>query len=239
LNGFNDAFFGTESSRIHSSHAYLANWSDFSYHYNDALNGVAPPAPVVLPLLPFTSLLFNDLRMAAHVTTDKAKRFYEELPAREVTRYVDAKRQRHELLRENLRFMAGYFVNRNEQAFLSYLQPHPLQYRELLKYAKGGPTEAELVTQSIRRLARHDPAEYEKRITAMFDAYGRHYKALSEEYSIYKNIHFADLRAVLADLAEPAYIDIIHYSAAAQRRLAERIAGDLSELSLMRGRLVR
>lgn len=236
LNGFNDAFFATESGRTRLP--YVINWSDFSYHYNNALNNVSPPQPVTLPLLPFISLLFNDLRTEQFLESARQLAFYEALPMRRITQFFDSRHTRDELLAENLRFMAGYFIKR-DKVFLSYLQPHPLQFRHLLETSRAGPSERELVDSYIRRLAAHEPAEYSGRMTAMFESYGAQYAVLAREYRAYPNIRFFDIRPVLNGLPVPAYIDIIHYSATAQRKIAERMFADLSRLESIRSRLKR
>jgi len=55
LNGFNDAFYATESSLSITPSTYVINWADFSYYFNDVVNGLVPRPPLRIPLLPFAS----------------------------------------------------------------------------------------------------------------------------------------------------------------------------------------
>jgi hypothetical protein len=232
LNGWNDAFFATESSRYTSS-SYILNWTDFSYHYHDAINGLKPPRWVSLPFLPFTSMLFNDIRAARFAAGGRVTAFYDAMPMRLVTREADQSNPlRDRLLLENLRYTAGYFVHRNSY-FLSYLQPHPLQFRTLLD-TPPGRSEADIVNRSIEATSRNPPDEYRRRMIALFDAYAERYRQLQKEYAEFSNIRFIDSRDALADLAEPAYVDIIHYGTAGQKHLAERMFRDLKEIDVVK-----
>ena len=237
LNGFNDAFFASESSFIYGAYPYVINWSDFSYYYNNTINNLTPPSPAMIAFLPFTSLLYNDLRMQSYMETAPTKSLYAESPMRLVTENFDKQNAtRDRLLLENLRFMAGYFVKR-PGIFVSYLQPHPLQFRDLLTSAPAGPDEKTLVDQSIVRLSRLPADEYRRRMDGLFDAYGDRYRQLQGEFREHANIRFFDIRNELRDLPEAAYIDIIHYSVAGQQRLAERMFTDLKSHEVVRSRL--
>src|SRR6185295_4594409 len=89
LNGFNDAFFATESSRIFTDSNYVINWSDFSYYYHDAINGLAAPRPVTLLFMPFMSMLFNDIMAERHATAGPAKEVFRQMPMRLVTKELE------------------------------------------------------------------------------------------------------------------------------------------------------
>ena len=78
-----------------------------------------------------------------------------------------------------------------------------------------------------------------RRMIAMFDGYGERYKQLSKEYEAYPNIRFYDARGLFKDFALPAYVDLIHYTPAAQRALAERMFNDLSQFPVVKSRLAR
>jgi hypothetical protein len=236
LNGFNDAFFATESSAASPQYGYIANWSDFSYHYNNAVNGLTPQR-IRIPFLPFTSQLAEQLTQRSGRNQRAAKAFYEAMPSTLVTRWIDQSSGRRDvLLQQNLRFTAGYFVGR-DSAFIAYLQPHPWQFRKLVSRAAAGPSEEELVNSTTERLTRLPAAEYKQRMNMMFDAYGERYAELRKEYGAYPNIRFVDLRHLFENFDVPAYMDIIHYTPAGQRRLAARMYEDLRALPIVRRNL--
>jgi hypothetical protein len=231
LNGFNDAFFATESSGVVVGvHPYLINWSDFSYYYHDAVTGLLRPKRAALPLLPFTSALFNSFMEKRSDAKNEANQFYSQMSVRLVTEQLEKSNPlRDRLLLENLRFTAGYFINR-ERIFLSYLQPHPMQFHRPLPDTDEG----NLIKQSIDRISRLPYDDYRKKMIAQFDAYGKRYEELSKEYSSYPNIRFFDTRNLFEDVTVPAYIDIIHYSPAGQQLIAERMFNDLKKLDIVR-----
>lgn len=235
LNGFNDAFGATESAIETKGQPYIINWATYSYHFDNLVNGVIPAPPVSISFLPFSSLL-----VSAFIVNEQASRkaiddYYDAMPMRLVSEWVDRTHGRPYLLLQNLRFTAGYFVGRSDEVLLSYLQPHPLQFRKLLTTASGPvATEQQQVESWIARGQRYDPAEYKKRMIAMFNAYGDVYKTLNQEYGKYPNIRFYDIRDAFQDFPRPAYQDIIHYTPAGQRYLAERMYRDLMKVDVIR-----
>src|SRR5262249_43138282 len=143
------------------------------------------------PFLPFTSQLIQTLSSS----TSKAQEVYASMPVRLVGKWADTRHEsRAFILKQNLRFTAGYFVNRPE-TLIGYLQPHPIQYRNLLTVSPPGiPAERTLVEDSIRSLARLPFDEYDKRMKKMFTDYGKVFEDLSQEYAAYSNIKFYDIR---------------------------------------------
>jgi lysophospholipase L1-like esterase len=95
-------------------------------------------------------------------------------------------------------------------------------------------SEAVRVQTWIKQGTRLPPDEYRRRMIAMFTAYGQDYKTLAKEYDQYANIKFYDIRNAFEDLAKPAYQDLIHYTPAGQKRLAERMYQDLQTVDLVR-----
>ena len=233
LNGFNDAFFATESAKLYGANPYVINWTDFSYFYHNLVNEPVQQGHVALPLLPFSSALFNTMSKQAAVTKNN---LFANMPARLVTEHLDKKNPlRDRLLLENLRFTASYFINR-DRIFLSYLQPHPMQFRNL-KPDSNDQSEYFLIEQSIIRLSRWPNNIYRTKMISQFEGYRKRYVELSDEYVKYPNIRFFDIRSLFEDMLEPAYIDIIHYSPASQKRLAERMFSDLKKFNIVQKNL--
>jgi hypothetical protein len=230
LNGFNDAFFATESAHLYNTNPYLINWSDYSHHYYNSINEPSQRMQAALPLLTFSSALFN--KVIFPPATGNA--LYENMPARLITEHLDKSNPlRDRLLLENLRFTASYFINR-DSIFLSYLQPHPMQFRNIRLESSEKP----LIEQSINRLSRLHYEDYRLKMIAQFDGYGKRYNQLSQEYANSTNIRFFDIRNLFEDFSEPAYIDIIHYSPASQKFLAKRILGDLKKFSIIKKNII-
>jgi hypothetical protein len=236
LNGFNDAYFATESSFNTQSYPYVSNWTDFSYYFNNSVNGLYPRGRATISFLPFTSMLVGDL--LADDAKSAARTFYQALPARVVSEWVDKRHSSRDiLLMQNLRFTAGYFINRRE-VLLSFLQPHPLEFRKLLTAGPPDrPAEESMVNLWIERGTPLLPEEYRRRMLAMFGAYAERYKQLQIEYAQYPNIKFYDIRDALEDLPVPAYQDIIHYTPAAQKHLAARMFSYFLDIDVVESRL--
>ena len=231
LNGFNDAFFATESSHFFSVNPYVINWTDFSYFYHKVINEPQLQQNVTLPFLPFSSALFNKIVEKKHANGSTT--LFTNMPSLLVSEELKKSNPlRDRLLLENLRFTSSYFINR-ESVFLSYLQPHPMQFRNL----NLDSIEKTLIDQSINRLSRLPYDIYSQKMIAQFEGYAKRYDQLSKEYANYPNIRFFDIRSLFEDFSEPAYIDIIHYSPAGQKFLAQRIFGDLKKYSIIKKNL--
>lgn len=240
FNGFNDAFFATELSV--AKERYVINWADFSYKFNDVFNGLQP-APARIPFLPFSSLLANELVTEKKLAERQA--FYDAMPMRVISKWFDSSgRHRSALVGQTLRFTAGYFVGRQE-TLLSYLQPHPVQFRKLnttpsdFDYGQGGTTEETRVKEMVARccLTKVPYDEYRQRMASMFDGYASEYRRLTAEYASYPNIKFSDIRDIFQGSPDTVYIDFIHYTAAGQKILAERMFKDLLTVPAMRSNL--
>jgi hypothetical protein len=238
LDGFNDAFAATNSDPLTRGLPYVINWTNYSYYFTNAFNGLAPTPPRYIPLLPFTSQLVAHLTEDQHGRAAALKAYYDALPMRVVTQWFDESgTSRATLLAHNLRFIAGYFVHRDE-AFLSYLQPHPWRFRKLMTApAPGEVSEEARVTSWVGRGAALPLEEYKKRMTATFSAYAAVYADLAKEYAEFPNIHFYDIRDLYADFPKPAYQDIIHYTPAAQQWMARRMYRDLKTVPIVREHL--
>ena len=240
LDGFNDAFFATESDPLTKDLPYVINWANYSYHFDSAFNGLARASWPHFAALPFSSQLVGRLSDDENGRAAAAKAYYDAMPMRVVTEWLDKSRvPRSDLLAHNLRFIAGYFVHRDEY-LLSYLQPHPWQFRKLMTTPVGNDTPEETrVKDWVSRGSAWPLAEYRKRMIDIFTAYAGVYAGLTREYAEFPNIRFYDIRDLYEDFPQPAYRDIIHYTPAAQKWMAERMYRDLATVPIVRVHLLR
>jgi hypothetical protein len=185
---------------------------------------------VTFPFLPFSSALFIKIVEKKHAN---GSTLFTNMPAMLVTKELEKSNPlRDRLLLENLRFTSSYFINR-DRIFLSYLQPHPMQFRNVHLDSIEKP----LIDQSINRISRLPYDIYSQKMIAQFEGYGKRYCQLTKEYANYPNIRFFDIRSLFEDFSEPAYIDIIHYSPAGQKFLAQRMLSDLKKYSIIKKNL--
>ncbi len=240
LDGFNDAFFATESDPLIKGLPYVINWANYSYHFDSAFNGLERKPWPYFAALPFSSQLVGRLSDDEEGRAAKIKANYDAMPMQVVTKWLEKTgTPRAELLAHNLRFIAGYFVHRDEH-LLSYLQPHPWQYRKLLEAPVGNePSEKARVEGWVARGSVWPLKEYRARMIDIFDAYAGVYAGLAKEYGESPNIHFYDIRDLYEDFPKPAYRDIIHYTPAAQKWMAERMYRDLTTVPVMREHLLQ
>lgn len=238
LEGFNDAFAATESDVRTGDFPYLINWANYSYYFTNAFGGLERKPARQVPLLNFSALLVARLAEDEDARAAAIKSSYDNMPMRVLSRWLDESGEtRATTMAHNLRFIAGYFVNRDEY-LLSYLQPHPWQFRVLMTApAPDGLSEQARVEIGVRRGTAASLEDYKRRMTDVFTAYAGVYADLAQEYSMFANIRFYDIRDLYEDFPKPAYTDIIHYTPAAQKWMAQRMYRDLKSIPLVRQKL--
>ncbi|HEY4169631.1 MAG TPA: hypothetical protein VGM96_22770 [Reyranella sp.] len=240
LDGFNDAFFATESEPLTKSLPYIINWANYSYYFDSAFNGLARKPWPHFAMLPFSSQLVGRLSDDEGGRAAKIKAYYDAMPMRVLTEWLEkTSTPRANLLAHNLRFIAGYFVHRDEY-LLSYLQPHPWQFRKLMTVPVGNEVPEETrVKDWVGRGSAWPLEEYRTRMVNIFTAYAGVYAGLAKEYAEFPNIRFYDIRDLYEDFPQPAYRDIIHYTPAAQKWMAQRIYRDLTTVPIVRGHILQ
>jgi hypothetical protein len=240
LDGFNDAFFATESEPQTKGLPYIINWANYSYHFDSAFNGMARKPWPHFAALPFSSQLVGRLSNDEKDRAAKIKAYYDAMPMRVLTEWLEKTgTPRANLLAHNLRFIAGYFVHRDEY-LLSYLQPHPWQFRKLMTAPVGKEVSEETrVKDWVGRGSAWPFEEYRARMIDIFTAYAGVYAGLAKEYAEFPNIRFYDIRDIYEDFPQPAYQDIIHYTPAAQKWMAKRMYRDLATVPIVREHLLQ
>ena len=237
LNGFNDAFFATESAAETAGLPYVINWANYSYYFNNVVNGLVPPPRVSVPFLPFSSLLVGVLTRDDRGSPDAIQRAYNSMPIRSVTKWFESRHGRDFLLAQNLQFTAGYFVpSPGDVAELPTTPAPPIP-----EPADDSTTGISTRSGNRRHVDPPRPAARTRRVPATDDRdvhrVRRAIQGPCPRMHQFANIRFHDIRDIFDSFEKPAYQDIIHYTPAAQHRLAERMFTDLQTVDAVRRHL--
>ena len=227
LDGFNDAWNAVlEHYRVGLPHG-VVNWSDYSYHLFETLNGYARPGTAPPPKVPtFAVTLINRMRTSRWRPTVQ-QGLYAEYPWYIMSGQISRSDPVFgEALRANLNAMGAYAAMNPEVALIAYLQPHAHQWKPLTAGERKRLEEwhALYADQNGSAFAWE---QFRGTMLPAFKRYAAVYRQLSEQYADAENVAFVDLRRLFEEEQGEVYVDNIHYTARGNSLLAGRMAEDI------------
>ena len=230
LDGWNDAIYSAfEHERQEINHG-IANWSQLSYLYFDQMSGLElNKAQTPPPILTYTFLLLTEQGLLGGVDPEKRRQAYESHPAYQLTQYWIQKHGGLDFLLPTHWEAIATYCQAHNISYLAYLQPFAGYKKSLTAMEEERVSQAHIQTRTTSGPS-WERNRYKEIMYNMYARYENHLSRLEQNYTKTSNIRFYNITDIFFTIAEPIYLDMVHYNELGNQLLAHRFQSHIMEI---------